>query len=326
MEKQVRFNVLEGKLASRREQLFEFASEEQKAQYEESTRERREMLDRLRKNIVEQPEKVFPAFLKMLVDDPESMQEAAPSAVRLYSYVAKHLLSAIEGAKPEVGEHLTFEQFCVEEAFYGDKSIYFRLFNFDEDRPFESIFEELLSDRLDHFRNAAASACHMVWLGVPMYLAGPDGTLTEDRSSERFHFIKGMGKYFYPPNDYEAPEWMNGVYLKRSDIDRHYLIFSQPETPSAEEQAALIKAYRVSLNLPLDEAHAQQELGFGTRLARYAGSMIEHFEKQGFSRVRTGEWPLQKAVVHWLSTSCGLSNREAEAIDLMTRPDHLRVR
>jgi hypothetical protein len=326
MEKKFRFNVLEGAPTARRTPPTAFQSEEQKAEYEELMRERQESLNRLRQNIVEQPENILPAFLKMLVEDPGPMNEAAPLAARKYSYVAKHLLDSIEGVELVAAEYLTFEQFCIEETFAGDRSIYFRLFNFDEQRPYDSIYEELLESQLDHLQNAAATACHMVHLGVPMYVAGADGRMTEDRASERYHFIKGMGKYFYPPNDYEAPKWMNGVYLKRSDIERHYLMFSQPEPPSPEEEAMLVKAYRVSLGLPVEDAQMPEDSGWETRLAHHAASMIKHFESQGYTRTRAGEWPLQKAVVFWLTSNSGLSNREAEAIDLVTRPDHLRTR
>lgn len=326
MEKKFSFNVLEGRPTARRSLLTEFDSEEQKTKYEELIRERQEMLDRFRKNIIEQPEKTFSNCLRMLLDDPDSMEKVAPSAVRSYQYVAKHLLRSIDGTEPTVTEYLTFEQFCINNTFATDGSIYFRMFNFDEDRPYDSIYEELLGSYLSNFQNSAATGCNMVYLGVPMYVAGPGEKMTEDRTSERYHFIKGMGKYFYSPDDRKAPEWMNGVYLKRSDIERHYLIFSQPEPPSPEEEAALVKAYRISLGLSVEEMLDHATSGFGTRLAQHASSMIRHFESQGYSRSRSGEWPLQKAIVFWLTSNSGLSNREAEAIDLVTRPDHLRTR
>lgn len=330
MENDFKFYIYEGEPTANRKR-YTFTStdrEDQKLEHEELTKQYDQMVNDLRKKIKEDPKKILMTYLSSLINQPKDIAIVAPTAVRRYQYIGKHFLNAINGVSNPIEPHLSLEQYCLENTFQSREPTVFRMFNFEDDRAIESIYKELLSDKLSRFQSNAAVACNMVYLGVPMYIADSDGKMVEDRSSEKYHFIKGMGRYFYEPDDYQgAPEWMNGLYLKRSDIERHHLIFSQPNPPTPEEEEALIKAYRASLGLPIDDAlEDSKNISWKTKLSDCAESMIHHFEEQGYNRTKLGNWPLQKEVVHWLSSNLGLSNREAEAIDLITRPDHLRAR
>lgn len=317
-----RFTVLE-KALERRTLVI---PEEHRAETEQVRANHDEVIDQLFRRIVDEPEVVIPSLLNFLVQADEGIGKLAPRSFQRYSYIAKHLHASMNGELCFGTEYLTVEEWCIEDTFNAEQGIFLRLFDVDRDNFFETFYEALLQGRLDSFHHSAAMACHMVHLGLPLYISEDDAMREVDHRMGEIPFIKGMGKYFYLPSEFSAaPTWMTGLNFKRSDIERHYLIFSQPNPPTPEEETTLRKAYRASLGLSDDET-TMSAAAEPTKLSKHASAMVRHFQGMGYRQNGREDWPLQKEVVFWLTTNCGVSNREAEAIDLVTRPDHLRMR
>ncbi|SDN51330.1 hypothetical protein [Polaromonas sp. JS666] len=243
MNKDVRFTIFEKPLEPR-ERL---SSDDPK--YLEALKQHDETVEGVRKKIVESPRELFSHLLGALVTQPDTFASIAPKSVRRYGYVAKHFLAALSGREKSASPYVPLEQYCLDDTFSSNRTIYFRLFNVDPDDFMDSIFRELLEDYIDRLQNSIALVCHMVYRGLPLYVDEGSGNFRElESNDETLVFIKGMGKYFYPPDDCTAaPEWLLGLYLKPGDVDLYHLIYSQQDPPSPDEEKILMKAYQTGL-------------------------------------------------------------------------------
>ncbi|KKW66934.1 hypothetical protein AAV94_12720 [Lampropedia cohaerens] len=129
-------------------------------------------------------------------------------------------------------------------------------------------------------------------------------------------FIEIFGKYRYATKGNEFPEWGKKIYINRNELEEYELFFSADELREDQLQIIATTLRERFDNKPSSEISPYLERG-NTRLASIAEKVNQKYASED-------TWPLQKQVTHWLKEEFKLSNREAEAIDLITRPDHLR--
>lgn len=125
------------------------------------------------------------------------------------------------------------------------------------------------------------------------------------------------------------PGWVEGHGFRRSDLEALSLFFtSDPSELGAPQLAALRLAYRSHIGAPTHAsapAAVPNKLFTGSRLMKILQEVRErYYDSARFSLADRDTWPKQTAIVEWLKTERGLSEREATAIDVVVRPDEIR--
>lgn len=135
--------------------------------------------------------------------------------------------------------------------------------------------------------------------------------------------IKAIGRY---------PEWILGFYFKNSQLNTHKQFF---DGFKGDDESLRIrrKAFRKFIGeddvfnnkQDADKTTITNNLNYySTRLLKIQEKVIEHFYGKQFDINDPDTWTNQKVIVDWLRAEFKLSEREAQSIDIVTRPDQAR--
>tara|TARA_R110002073_G_scaffold300930_1_gene468297 strand:- start:533 stop:1024 length:492 start_codon:yes stop_codon:yes gene_type:complete len=130
------------------------------------------------------------------------------------------------------------------------------------------------------------------------------------------------------------PDWARRYYFSNKIFDTHRQFFDGFDgddtslqlrraafRKSIGEKDVSIKAHEENISLPnetfLNGVH-------GTKLMKIQKKVLNCFYGDQFDVNDRDTWTNQNVVVDWLTTEFKLSKREAEAIDMVTRPDLAR--
>jgi hypothetical protein len=188
------------------------------------------------------------------------------------------------------------------------------------------LVRHFFNEQEELFEYLARSALVLVYHGVPLYRLTDDATAMEllpDTDADHIYLFK-KGQHFDRIGMDEFPFWTKIYYFKAAHLVAEEMFFSEDAMDmSVEEIAAQRELYRKyigvdsGLSVPR-RAHSSLLSLIPKVLERYYGS--------SYVPTDPDTWTRQVVVINWLMKTFKISEREAEAIDVVTRPDHARRR
>lgn len=172
--------------------------------------------------------------------------------------------------------------------------------------------------------SAVDSAAYMVYEGVPVYKKNASGAI------ERISFYDPLYIYVFKKGELwetgkitHIPEWVDGLYFKRSDIEVHDTYFSGCGELTEESRNLRRQAVWRTLGIDRDDQAGSvksPERVHKTRMLDAVQAVIERYYGPQFNEADRSTYTTQDVVIEWLKSNLGLSQRQAEAIDIVTRP------
>jgi hypothetical protein len=249
-----------------------------------------------------------------------------------YGYLARTTLRKI--AEKDIAEHPVYENsdrahyVSLLDAVYEEMHPHFwdflpaRAIDVKGMRRFDLIWH-LFAYIAEALQLALAVISEKVWHGVPLYCRDATGGFRlADVNDENLVYLRMCGKHDGMAECAEPPSWFVSYFLSRKDLEVHSWLFSFDTIPTDAQVAERRDAFSKQLGLPTPVLAGAAKpvsslLGFvETVQRRWYGPNFDPLDRDTF--------PKQTDVVGWLMTEHVLSKRQAEAIDIVTRPDHAR--
>jgi hypothetical protein len=148
-----------------------------------------------------------------------------------------------------------------------------------------------------------------------------------DPHDENWVYLRCSGRQGGFPECTEPPSWFESYFISRRDLEVHSWLFTHNDSLSDAEVAHRRDALSKQLDLPLPGApsgNAQNSSGRTTSLMGFIQTVQQRWYGENFDPLERDTFPKQVDVVDWLVKVHNLSKRQAEAIDIVTRPDQAR--
>jgi hypothetical protein len=196
---------------------------------------------------------------------------------------------------------------------------------------FLSIQHTLFNKYADNLASAMDSACRYVFEGVPIYRKIGEGRGYEIVGFDEplYLYIYKKGEYFESGPTLHVPDWLKGLYVKDSDVETHNAFFSGEMGLEDAERDMRRRALRneIGISRPIGNAkEGPAHQTHKTTLLDATRVVIDRYYGSQFNESDLSTITSQKVVVDWLMETYKLSRREAEAVDIVTRPDSARRR
>jgi len=197
-------------------------------------------------------------------------------------------------------------------------------------------FSDIASAFFDKHREALGTAnqiiAEYVYRGVPIYRLSPEGQfIPVESSNEHYSFLNVLGQDSVDLSIYKLDEWVNRYYFKAEHLNKNDIFFAS-DSISEEDHVALRFAFRRSLGMPEDfrdnhipNSESASSRGH-SRLLDIVSKVLSRYYGDQFNADDPDTWTKQDAVIAWLKDTYQLSTRQAEAVDIVTRPDKARNR
>jgi len=185
----------------------------------------------------------------------------------------------------------------------------------------------------EHIQEAVAYAlldvAEKVACGVPLYKVSESSALptvvADDEQPSAYLFGKWLHREV-SRSQVTLPTWVHGHAFKRTDLEAALLFFGDSALELTTEQVTARRAaFRAHLGYssPLAAAPTRSS-ATPSKLMAALHEVQSRYYGPNFSLGDQQTWPKQKDVVEWLKSSRGLSEREANSVDIVARPDALR--
>lgn len=249
---------------------------------------------------------------------------------RLYGDLAQIVINKIEDYRREESEYTPLTQ-VIEDEFYFDKSD-IRLSS-SRTKSLREFKLDLISKLEENFGVAVLFVHIYVYQGVPLYIKNDLNEFTEvSESDPRFVYIFMNGHYQSLSSRGDYPEWVREFFFRNEHLEFHKHFFSGFE---GDDETLKIrrKAFREAIcrkdicicTYETDKSASNVVFDHhDTKLMRIQKEVLNRFYGELFDINDSDTWTTQNVVVEWLIAEFGLSKREAEAIDMVTRPDQAR--
>lgn len=278
-------------------------------------------------------------FIEMLCEGvlaelgaPESWLDGRATGSRHhYLTVATLVIRHLKGANlppPPPSQYVSLTQW-IETDFGGthqvDRHLYYPHFETANSTP--DLVRIFFGPIIDALELSVASAAQLVYHGVPLYVQADSHFEHADDASEEVSYLRQRGSRYETVSSAHIPEWADRYFFNAAHLKTYKIFFRDPWEQSTEEIMQLRAAYRNSLNLPVLSTRDTRSLPArrgSSRLLGLQDATLARYYGENFLPSDASTWPRQKDVVSWLRETHGLSEREAQAIDIVCRPDALR--
>lgn len=172
---------------------------------------------------------------------------------------------------------------------------------------------------------ALLEVAEKVAYGVPLYKIDPtDGSATLLSDSEQpSPYLTGKWIHREVNNrTYSLPTWVDGHAFRKSDLEALSLFFGGELNENQVSARRL--AYRTHLGMEAEPLSPAPNTSMSSKLMAALHLVRSRYYGNNFLLSDQQTWPKQKDVVAWLRATLSLSEREAEAVDIVARPDALR--
>lgn len=189
-----------------------------------------------------------------------------------------------------------------------------------------SILFTFFSSNEENFGTAILSACYLVYQGIPLYESVDDGQTFRQIPFDHHDYIylEQKGRRSDATITGRLPDWAKTYFVKRDHLAAHKVFFGG-DKPGPEQTFILRHAYRQHIGItskpkqPTPAAHTHR-----TKVLDLVDEVIARYYGENFDINDQDSWPKQTTVTGWLRARHNISQREAMAVDLVTRPDHSR--
>lgn len=194
--------------------------------------------------------------------------------------------------------------------------------NFDDN----SILYTFFSSNEENFGFAMLSACYLVYQGVPLYESIDDGQTFRQIPFDHhdYVYLEQKGKRGDASMTGRFPDWAKKYLVRRDHLSVHKIFFDGNKH-GPDQTYILRNAYRQHIGITsMRKQPAPTVSAHKTKLLELVDQVIARYYGENFDINDSDSWPKQTTVTGWLRSRHNLSQREAMALDLVTRPDHSR--
>lgn len=249
---------------------------------------------------------------------------------RIHGSFAQLMLDKIrdeeEGKVDQEKEYIPFSEMLKD--WFSVTFKWLRASDLGEVSDLASLIHAFLENYSDDLASAIDSVSRMVYEGVPLYRRESGDRITRIEFDDPLYlYIFKKGEFWETGKTIYVPDWVDNLYFKRSDLDAHDAYFSGAGEMTDQALAMRREAMRATLGLskegkPKTEQTLRRE--HKTKLLDFAYIVIDRYYGSQYNENDPTTITSQKMVVDWLKNTHGLSDREAQAIDIVTRPDSAR--
>jgi hypothetical protein len=178
----------------------------------------------------------------------------------------------------------------------------------------------------EDFGYAILNACILVYHGIPLYVhqAENDTFSPIPFDDDDYIYLSQKGRRSDTHETGMFPDWAVKYYIKREHLDAHEIFFSGSQE-RAEQVDILRAALRRHIGFDRQPLHpSTEQRQHKTRLLDLIDKVIARYYGTSFDLANRDTWPSQESIVSWLRQEHGLTNREAESVDIVCRSDRIR--
>ena len=188
-------------------------------------------------------------------------------------------------------------------------------------RKFFEAFEENYTMEVERL-------CRYVYEGVPVFIrdaeTGEYAVMAEN--SHLYGFMWIVGERWSGPSVTKKPSWVNGLFMRREDLKIRSWLGDRTDGVPDEEHDELRGLLRYKIGMSQDASNrgpaVPPSFESHSKLLGICAKVLQMHAAQSDNTARA--WPLQKQIVPWLQSEFGLSENQAKAVDIVTRPDFAR--
>jgi hypothetical protein len=298
-------------------------------QAEELQKVRAKWQQMLKSLITDRPQDFIRVVCHSVLAEPgagDSWTSSASSGLRKrYLAPARLALQQLEGTNlpaPQP-EYICARTWIEEEARGGVYLDHVFYDHYQDARTYEDLWRVLFDPILDSLADAETRVALRVYHGVPVYQWEGNKFELVDDSSEELAYLRQRGKRYEVVHASSMPLWADKFYLRTDHLQTYEAFYAADYEQSEAEINQLRAGYRYALGL-IPDGPPLANRRTHSRLMTLTEKVYERYYGANFSSTDTDTWPRQKDIVAWLREAHGLSEREAQAVDIVCRPDALR--
>jgi hypothetical protein len=174
----------------------------------------------------------------------------------------------------------------------------------------------------------------LIYRGLPIYKRTNEDHRLVSELEEEYIYLKHLGR-FYDSNhyfqgfDFSLPTWAEKYSIQAEHLALHEIIFDSNNGYFSEDELNTRRqALQRSIgNKSSTQPNIQSELSprrCHSRLLSTVEAVINRYYGGQFNPDDADTWTRQTDVIEWLTREHKLTNREAEVVDIVTRPDKAR--
>ncbi|MFM0566941.1 hypothetical protein PQQ88_01155 [Paraburkholderia caledonica] len=269
-------------------------------------------------------------FLVKLDEQSALIQHALTVNREMFGGFAKLLLNKIDGTEERLEASTDYLPFfdIVQSSFSGEVK-WIRGEEFRECEDLISIVHTLFGRFGDEFGSAIDTSAHQIYEGLPLYRDRGDGCMAMVPFDDPLYvYIVKKGEFWETGSTCVLPSWVSGLYVKQADLDAYNAYFAGSAELSDKERGLRREALWTTLGITPEKrkrsAASTERRVHKTSMLKAVQAVVDRYYGAQFEDGNADTVPRQKDVVEWLMTTFELSKREAESVDVVTRPDFAR--
>lgn len=251
-------------------------------------------------------------------------------AQEIWGDIPKIRINQLNGVKKDSeNEFISLTDLIKENFPFYSNQIYMASYN---SQNFSRFIDYIHTTDCYHLRDEITKICTAVYQGLPLFKKTNDDYLQVADTDPDFVYIFMNGYYENLKTISRYPKWILGFHFKNSQLEIHKHFF---DGFNGSDEALKVRrtAFRKAIgeedvfsSKPEPNKDTLTDIvdSHSTKLLKIQKKVLDRFYGTQFDITNRDTWTNQSVIVDWLITEFNLSKREAEAIDLVTRPDAAR--
>ncbi|WP_156965829.1 hypothetical protein [Paraburkholderia bannensis] len=194
---------------------------------------------------------------------------------------------------------------------------------FSECTDLMTVMHTLLEKYSGDLGFAIDTAAYKIFEGVPIYRKHGNDFQMLEFDDRLYVYIFKKGEFWETGRIDSVPDWVEGLYVKKADLDAHDAYFSGSGelTPDGLvlRRQALWSTLGIKDQRQIQTSESAQKV-HNTRILDAVQAVIARYYGSQFNEADRSTYTTQDVVIEWLKSNFGLSQRQAEAVDIVTRP------
>lgn len=242
----------------------------------------------------------------------------------LWGDLAEIVLNKINGIEKERAEYVPLIQIIEEDFHFSESTFDWEIQRVKNHHEF---VRSVLHSLEDYFSSAIFFPCKLVYQGMPLFECYESGEFVKTpvgNMDANYIFMKGHYADSSPSGSY--PEWAKKYYFKNEHLLAHKHFFDGFE---GSDEALQVRREAFRAHIGMIEHQGTTEDVFPSeflqsKLMKLLLKVLERYYGDLYDENNRNSWPTQSMIIEWLMKEFGLSKREAESIDIVSRPDIAR--